>query len=350
MASLSRRTFLGQTTAVLGLTALGAPLRAQDKAAASFGLGFTLYGMKALALDDALKTCADIGYDGVELCLLDGYATTPAQFGAADRTKLRESLAALKLRVSGLMENFSLLADDAQQAKILERIKAAGQLAHDVSPEALPPLETVLGGKPAEWDEAKERMAERLHGWARAAEEAKIVLAIKAHVMSAVQNPERLLWLWRAVSHPAIQLAYDYSHYQVEGLALDETLDAILPHTSFIHVKDVSGTPEKVAFLLPGEGTIDYGAYFKKLQEFGYRGDVVVEVSAMLFKKPEYDPKEAARKSFAAPASKKPGSGADARPPATAARSPSRAPGAAGRARAWPVTCRRRGAGNRSSR
>ena len=46
--------------------------------------------------------------------------------------------------------------------------------------------------------------------------------------------------------------------------------------------------------------TIDYGAYFKKLQEFGYRGDVVVEVSAMLFKQPEYDPKEAARKSYAA--------------------------------------------------
>ncbi|MEI9897934.1 MAG: hypothetical protein WDN28_29770 [Chthoniobacter sp.] len=53
-------------------------------------------------------------------------------------------------------------------------------------------------------------------------------------------------------------------------------------------------------FLLPGEGTIDYGAYFQKLQAFGYRGDVVVEVSAMLFKQPAYEPKEAARKSYAA--------------------------------------------------
>ncbi|MEI9897935.1 MAG: TIM barrel protein [Chthoniobacter sp.] len=103
----------------------------------------------------------------------------------------------------------------------------------------------MLGGKPAEWDQVKDRMVERLRGWAKAAEEAKIVLAIKAHVMNAVQTPERLLWLWQAVNHSAIRLTYDYSHFQVQGLALDETLAAILPHTSFIHVKDASGTPRR---------------------------------------------------------------------------------------------------------
>jgi inosose dehydratase len=298
---LPRRTFLAQTTAALALSALGSPLRAADKPKANFGLGYTLYGMKTLTLDDALKTCAQIGYNGVELCLIDGYPTEAAKFGAAERAKLREDLAALKLRVSGLMDNFSLLADDAKHAKTLERIAAAGQLARDVSPDAVPPLETVLGGKPAEWDQVKERMATRLQDWAKAAEAAKIVIAIKAHVMSAVQTPERLLWLWNAVNHPSIQLTYDYSHFQALNLGMDETMAAILPHTKFIHVKDVRGTPDtKVEFLLPGEGTIDYGAYFKKLQGYGYRGDVVVEVSAMIFKQPSYEPHEAARKSYAA--------------------------------------------------
>ena len=300
MNPLPRRAFLGQTAATLGLVALGTPLRAQEKAAAGFGLGFTLYGMKTLPLDDALKTCADIGYDNVELALLDGYPTATAKFGADDRTKLRETLASLKLRVSALMDNLSLLVDDAKQALQIERIKAAGQLAHDLAPDALPPLETVLGGKPAEWDQVKERMATSLRAWATAAAEAKITIAIKAHVMSAVQNPERLLWLFHAVNHPAIQLAYDYSHFQLQNLTLDDTLAAILPHTRFIHVKDASGTPEKVSFLLPSEGTIDYGAYFKKLQDAGYHGDVVVEVSGMVFNRPGYDPHEAARKSYAA--------------------------------------------------
>jgi len=300
MNPLPRRAFIGRSAAAIGFAALRSPLWAQEKAAAGFGLGFTLYGMKSLPLDDALKTCAETGYDNVELALLDGYPTATATFGAEDRAKLRATLASLKLRVSGVMDNLTLLADQAKQAQQIERIKAAGQLAHDVSPEAVPPLETVLGGKPAEWDQVKERMAESLRAWATAAAEAKIIIAIKAHVMSAVQNPERLLWLYNAVNHPAIQLAYDYSHFQLQGLTLDDTMATILPHTRFIHVKDASGTPDKVTFLLPGEGTIDYGTYFKKLHEAGYRGDVVVEVSAMVFRRPDYDPHEAARKSYAA--------------------------------------------------
>src|SRR6185369_16535755 len=99
----------------------------------------------------------------------------------------------------GLMENFSLLADDAKQAQQLERIQSAAQLAHELAPDAPPPLETVLGGKPAEWDQVKDKMVERLHAWAETAATAKIIIAIKAHIMSAVQNPERLLWLLDAV-------------------------------------------------------------------------------------------------------------------------------------------------------
>jgi len=301
MQMLPRRHFLRQTLAAASLAAAGHPLFGQERPRAGFGLGFTLYGMKSLALDDALKTCAQIGYDNVELCLLDGYPTETKRLSAADRTQLREKLSAQKLRVSGLMENFSLLADDAKQAQQLERIQSAAQLAHELAPDALPPLETVLGGKPAEWDQVKDKMAERLHAWAETAAAAKIIIAIKAHIMSAVQNPERLLWLLDAVKSPAIQATYDYSHFQLQNLGLEETITALLPRTRFIHVKDGRMSADgKVEFLLPGEGTTDYGAMFRRFQTLGYRGDVVVEVSAMLFKKPEYDPKAAAEKSFAA--------------------------------------------------
>ena len=46
--------------------------------------------------------------------------------------------------------------------------------------------------------------------------------------------------------------------------------------------------------------TTDYAALFRKLQSLGYRGDVVVEVSGMIFKKPGYDPRIAAQKSYTA--------------------------------------------------
>jgi inosose dehydratase len=301
MQLVPRRQFLLRSLAASGFAILGQPVFAQEKPRATFGLGFTLYGMKSLAIDDAIKTCAEIGYDNVELCLLEGYPTEPKLLTSTDRTKLREGLAAQKLHVSGLMENFSLLADDTKQAQQLARIQAAAQLAHELAPDSPPPLETVLGGKPAEWDQVKDKMAAQLHAWAEAATAAKIVIALKAHIMSAVQNPERLLWLLDAVKSPAIQAAYDYSHFQLQNLGLEDTLTALIPRTRFVHVKDGRMSAEgKVEFLLPGEGTTDYGALFQKLQSLGYPGDVVVEVSGMIFKQPGYDPKIAAAKSFAA--------------------------------------------------
>jgi inosose dehydratase len=301
MSALTRRAFLARTVAAAGVGMLGQPLRAAEKKNGTFGLGFSLYGMKSLPLVKALEACADIGYDNVEFSLMSGFPTEPALLSSADRIRLREQLRALKLRVSALMDNLSLLADEATRPKHLERIKAAGQLAHDLAGDAAPPLETVLGGKPAEWDQVKDRMAEQLRGWAAAAAEAKIVIAIKGHINSAAQTPDRVLWLMRQADSPWIKVTYDFSHFQLQGLPLDATLTEMLPHTRFIHVKDGTPKPDgKFDFLLPGEGNTDYASYFKKLRELGYHGDVVVEVSAMIFNKPGYDPIDAARKSFAA--------------------------------------------------
>lgn len=300
MKALSRRAFLSQS-ALAGLAAVSAPLFAGEKVRPGFGLGFSLYGMKTLPIADALQTCAEIGYDNVELALLSGFPTEPALLSPSDRAQLREQLTASKLRVSALMDNLTLLADDATRPKLLERIKAAGQLAHDLAPDAPPPLETVLGGKPAEWEQVKERMAEQLRGWAAAAEEAKVVIAIKGHINSAAQTPDRVLWLMHQTASPWIKVAYDFSHFQLQGLALDATLAEMLPHTRFIHVKDGRPKPDgKFEFLLPGEGGTDYGAYFHKLRDLGYRSDVVVEVSRAIWDQPGYDPIAAARKSFAA--------------------------------------------------
>lgn len=295
---MNRRQFLQSTAAALAVTAL--PLPRLSAATPTVGLGFTLYGMPTLPISEALKVCSETGYDNVELALNPGYPTETSKLDAGARKLLRQQLADNRLTVSGLMENLSLLADDKTLPGHLERLKAAAQLAHDLKQKHQPPIETVLGGKPAEWDKVKDRMADRLGQWAKVAEEGKAVVAIKAHVMSAVNSPERLLWLLDQVKSPAIQAAYDFSHFEVEGMDMAETMKALLPRTRFIHVKDTAGDEKKFQFLLPGQGRTDYVKYFTLLKQFGYHGPVVVEVSAQVFKKPGYDPVAAAKSSFAA--------------------------------------------------
>jgi inosose dehydratase len=255
---LTRRTFLRSTT--LLATAAPLPLLA---AASKIDLGFSLYGMKTLPIDEALATCASIGYRNVEFALNPGFPTEPKALNTSERKRLAAKLAELKLDLSALMLNMSLAADATAQGKFREDIKEAAQLAHDLSPQKVPVVETVLGGKPAEWDQIKDRMAENLHAWATVAAEGQISLAIKAHVGSAVDSPERLLWLLQKADQHAIRAAYDYSHFQLHGIPLEESLKALLPFTKFIHVKDSIGDSKKFQFVLPGEGHTDYAAYFK---------------------------------------------------------------------------------------
>ena len=291
----TRRHFLHSA---LGFATL--PSFARAAAPGGVSLGFSLYGMKTLSLSAALKTCAEIGYANVEFALNAGYPTEPKVFTAETRKEAAQQLATLKLDLPCLMVNLSLTADDKAHALALQSINDAAQLARDLNAAHPPIIETVLGGKPATWEQQKSGMAERLKSWAEIAEKVKTTIAIKAHVGSAVNSPDRLLWLLDQVKSPAIQVAYDYSHFELQGIDMEESMKLLLPRTKFIHVKDSTGDAAKFQFLLPGEGRTDYVKYFTALKQHGYHGPVVVEVSGQIFNKPGYEPVAAAKQCYAA--------------------------------------------------
>ena len=143
-------------------------------------------------------------------------------------------------------------------------------------------------------------MAARLADWARVASGSRIRLAVKSHIGSASNTPEKLLWLLDQVKSPALSAIYDFSHFQLLGLDLKSTIDTLLPRSSFITMKDgrmANGSPQ---FLLPGDGAIDYRHYFSILAAKRYQGWMLVEVSRQLQTQPGYDPAMALRKSYSA--------------------------------------------------
>jgi inosose dehydratase len=278
---------------VLTLLALPVALIGQDQRQKGVALGFSLYGMNGVPLADALRTCSEIGYDGVEFCLMPGW-TPPDSLAPDERRSIKELLERYRLAPLALMVQLSLLEREMPEQVGVEKLMRAAQLGRSLGSDK-PLIETVLGGKAKEWDQLKDQLADRLRVWGKTAQQSDFMLCIKAHAGAAVDSPQRLLWLYRQVNIPNLKLTYDYSHFQAAGLPLAATLKPIIREARFIHVKDAQGTEEHPRFLLAGDGGVDYVKYFRLLKKYGYSGPIVAEVSAQLQHLAGYNPSDAAR-------------------------------------------------------
>ncbi len=295
MLAIDRRQFV---KGVAAAAILNGTLQSAQSALREVPFGFSLYGAPGIAPAVALPQIRKLGYNCVELSCLKGSPTEPQALNAGARVALRELLIDQSLPLAGLMENLSEPVEDAAHRTNLERLAAACELGHDLSPRSQPVVETVLGHKPNQWEQVRERMAERLHAWAALAEKHKTIIVVKPHVAHALHLPQQALWLMQQVNSPWLKLAYDYSHYALRDLPLAETISALAQHIKFVHVKDARGTAEKFEFLLPGETDLNYVELFRQLAAGGYHGAIVVEVSSQLSRRPDYDWHFAARRSY----------------------------------------------------
>jgi sugar phosphate isomerase/epimerase len=269
--------------------------RAQIPSAAKpLVFGFSLYGMKTLTWREGLSHVARIGYKSTELCLRSGWDTEPKLLTKAHRAEIRQRIGDLGLWLAAAMENMALARQGANPADNLERLRAAAEVCHECSPGTPAILETTVGGRDETWEDRKSAMAEELASWAKRAEELDLTLAIKAHSKTAMNRPERALWLFGQVKSPRLRLVYDYSHFEAFGLDMRKTMEQIVPHSVFVHIKDTVGSAPNHHFVLPGDGQVDFRAYMRNLMALDYRGAVVVEVSVDVFDQQGYDPVKAA--------------------------------------------------------
>lgn len=281
---MTRRSWIG----LAGAAALG--LAEQRKLL----FGFSLYNMKTLPWGQGIVHIARIGYKTTELCLRAGWDTEPRLLNKGTRAEIRRRLGDLGLSLSSVMENIALARPGGSRDANLDRLSAAAEICYECSPGAPALIETTLGGRPDSWDASKDAMADELGAWAKRIEDLKITLAIKAHSKTAVTRPERLLWLFDRARTPRLKLVYDYSHFRAFGLDMRTTMEQLVPHAAFVHIKDTIGTAPNHRFVLPGDGPVDFHAYVSNLIDLGYRGPVVVEVSVDVFDQPGYDPVRAA--------------------------------------------------------
>ncbi len=261
----------------------------------TIGLGLGNYGLRKFPTVEAIRFIGSVGYDSVELTMMDGYTTEARSVSPAQRRDIRTALRDLGLALPSLLEQIMVIGDAKEHLEHLERLRRDIQFGHEVDPavgNTHPCVQTHLGGKSAEWEQTKHLMVDRLGEWAEVGRKMSMVIAFKGHNLNLNDTAEKSLWLVQQVSSPWIRILYDYSHYQAVGEDLDKTMDLLLPYTAMISIKDGKNYTDKPGFerLLPGDGTIDYLRYYHHLMKAGYRGHTVVEISGQISARPGYDP------------------------------------------------------------
>ena len=295
MNTPDRRAFL-KTTA-LGLGGIS-PLRSAFSAPPeTCGLGIGTYGLQSLPLGEALASVAATGYDCVEITAFPGFTGDPKTLIGEGRKNIGKQLGDTGLRLSALMADLPPSADLATHRGQTESLLRLCELGRDLSPDRVPLVQTVLGGK--DWDDDKGRLRDRLADWLQVCADQKIVLAIKPHRGNAMSRPADAIWLFEQLGgSPWLRMVYDYSHFHLRepAMSIPNTVAQSLPWTAYVASKDAVLRDGKVVFALTGEGGgFDHADIIVSFHNGGYRGDFCCEVSSQLWKAPGYDAAEALR-------------------------------------------------------
>ena len=260
------------------------------------------YGMPGLPLEQALAFHAEVGYRAIELTVLPTYATALDTFDGTARAGARELLRGYGLVCSGIA-NFQTLtdADEAATAPIMDNHRRAVDLAVDLALGDTPPVVAFYsGGAVADWPAARGRLIDRIGELAAYAQRRGVVLAMKAHALGCVSRPYQLVDLGEQIDSPAFRFCFDMSHYEVQGLSIEQALYPLVPLSAHTEVKASIGRAPEQEYMIPGEtGTqSDFVGQFRAMTALGYRGYLVPEMSVHVMRRPDYDQEAALRLAF----------------------------------------------------
>ena len=251
------------------------------------------YGMPSLPIDAALDFHRELGLDAIEITVLPGYATALETWSSAERRRVVGRLRELGMQVSGVAD-FQALAEP--EPEVAERIVAhhrgAIELAAELAYGAAPPLVPFTAGLGVEaWGEARARLIDRIGGLAEHARRHGVTLTMKAHASNCVSRPHHLIDLFEQVGSPGFRFCFDMSHYEVQGLSIEQAMYPLLALSPHVEVKASVGRAPSQEYMIPGEPDVqsDFPAQFRAMRALGYRGYVVPEMSVHVQRRPDYD-------------------------------------------------------------
>ncbi len=248
---------------------------------------------------EALQLFHDIGLDGAEIVVQDGYRSgLPTECTKEELEQVKEKAKSLGLRIIALTpynSHFNSLDEDMRQkemeslrkvigyAKYLGaeyiRIYAGNYVASDTDPDGKKLERLIASMKELGDDAAKEG----------------ITLVMENHFNTMTVSAAQSIQAAEAINHPNVGILYDQANL---AFTLQEDYQTAIQlqtkKVNYVHVKDLKFKEGNIAFVsdevshpkeedrnvitrIVGQGSLDWPAILKLLWEHGYRGWLSLE-------------------------------------------------------------------------
>ncbi|WP_324668014.1 sugar phosphate isomerase/epimerase family protein [Geochorda subterranea] len=206
-----------------------------------------------------------------------------------DPEQLRALVVERRLQVTGfhLPKEEIVLASEPKYRDALDRLKRGLRVASAVGASS-----AVLHAGYEVADSrygARERLVEAVAELAAAADREHLDLLLEnlPRFGPAVfgHSADELLSLVEQVASPRVGICFDTGHALVNGHDPSESLKRLFPLVKSIHLSDNHGPKPDNPFasdehLAPGDGVLDWDAFFETLGALGYSGELVLEPGA----------------------------------------------------------------------
>lgn len=239
-------------------------------------------------LSHVLGDVAFAGYDGTEV---GGFFPEPAI--------LNKELELRNLKIAGKWFSSFIIGDGIDHAtkdfrehcQYLSEVHADVAVVSEQTYSIQGKENNVFTDKPYFTDEEWDLLFEGLNVLGKVAQEYDLKLVFHHHMGTGVQTLKEIDRLMDNTDPNYVHLLYDTGHIYVSDGNYMDLLNKHIDRIKHVHFKDVRNDIKKTCeagrsfldsflagmFTVPGDGDIDFVPVYKKLQEVGYQGWIVIE-------------------------------------------------------------------------
>ncbi len=239
-------------------------------------------------IEESIRKAAEMGYDGVELALMD---KDQVDLGRVRRLTREHRLEIPVVSTGQVFAGHKLWftsPDAAIRRRAVEIFKGLVDVAADFG--AMVNMGRVRGfvaeGETAETAEQRfGDVVREIAAYARPRGVQLILEPVNRYEINFINSLEEGAALLERLAIPGLALMPDVFHMNIEDVSIEGSLQKYVRHIAYVHFADSNR-------LAPGWGHLDFGSIVRALEEVGYRGWTSVEVL------PKPDPDSAARQAI----------------------------------------------------